>query len=245
MREYKELLGMVSKMESGAPKPAVNYVEMDISAGGIVASASPKNFSQLLGSIAKVDAAYVQPSRQQRKAQQQAQQAPRQQPVPSFMPEAEPAAKPATRMPGLHFPMRRKAQQPRASAPLPFQPASSSQARSLEEAASEELSKAMRGASVAPAPPPLGAYAQPAKRLVLPNLSLADQVAELDKIVENMRKGSFDADQMEVVKEEVAGLADILSSRPETTLALPSYEQDLLKIRKARLAEALSIIQVL
>jgi hypothetical protein len=85
-------------------------------------------------------------------------------------------------------------------------------------------------------------YAEPAKDLVLPKLSLADQVEELDKIVANLAQRKFSGDQMVIVKDEVEGLSRILSSQPQPA-ALSPFERDLMALRKARLEEALALIK--
>ena len=66
--------------------------------------------------------------------------------------------------------------------------------------------------------------------LVLPKLSITDQVAELGKIVDNLREGRFESDQLAIVKEEIRGLAEELSSEKQTDPTWP-FQQDLINLR--------------
>ena len=279
MRDYKELLGLVTKAELGAPKPSVNYVKIDAESGEPLSVSSPKSFPQLLNTVAKFDST-AQPSRQRKS--QQAAPAPYQKPSPPPPPPPAPVAVPRPtpvqsaepkkgsplKMPELHFnlkfpkplnsqpkppqqavptpPVRTTAPPIRAPAPVPkpspaVQPPSKP---SLEESAAKELTKVMKSADIKPAPQPqpIEIPKPPAKKLVLPSLSLTDQVVELDKIIENINKGRFDKSQMEIVKEEVKGLADLLSSQPQSSASLSEFDQDLQVLRKARLSAVLSMI---
>jgi hypothetical protein len=113
----------------------------------------------------------------------------------------------------------------------------------LEKSASNELAAAMNVAGIKQQPQPAQAIElKQEKGLVLPALSLTDQVAELDKIIENLKRKSFDSYQMKIVKEEVQGLSSIISSQPQPTMQPSAFEQDLIAIRKSRLIEALSLL---
>lgn len=48
------------------------------------------------------------------------------------------------------------------------------------------------------------------KNSILPNLSVADQISELEKIIEGLKEGAFDKQHLEIVKREVNDLNEIL-----------------------------------
>ena len=137
-------------------------------------------------------------------------------------------------------------------APQPVQkepitpPKAAPQPKSLEDSVAKELkelTKTMKAEETKSSAPIQQVYAGPPKDLVLPRLSLTDQVSELDKIVENLAQRRFDDTQMAIVKDEVRGLAEALSSQPQPAAAQSPFERDLMALRKARLAEALELIK--
>jgi hypothetical protein len=192
------MVATVSEIEGAAPKPTVNYVQMDIGAGEPLTIEPPRSFTQLLSEIAAVDTA-AQPSRHQR-----VQQAPKPAPAP-FQPLPPEAVAPQLqqkkegkpwKMPGLRMPTKQKANQaaaPPQQAPqvqegeVKLQPVQAPQAKPLEISAAEELTNALKASSIAPQEAPVQQVTQPAKNLVLPKLSLSDQFDELDKIIENVK----------------------------------------------------------
>ncbi|MDE1845710.1 MAG: hypothetical protein KGH53_00280 [Candidatus Micrarchaeota archaeon] len=48
-----------------------------------------------------------------------------------------------------------------------------------------------------------------AKKLILPNLSLQDQIDELEGINEGLDQGAFDAQQLRIVSQEIAGTKEV------------------------------------
>jgi hypothetical protein len=48
---------------------------------------------------------------------------------------------------------------------------------------------------------------------------------------------------MEIVKDEIEGLRDAVALQPQPATPLAPFEQDLVELRKARLAEALALIK--
>ncbi|MDE1865404.1 MAG: hypothetical protein KGH94_02060 [Candidatus Micrarchaeota archaeon] len=115
------------------------------------------------------------------------------------------------------------------------------QQKPLEDSAAEELKKVVSSSKMTtPAPQPQ-AY-EPTSKLVLPTLSLADQVEELDKIISNIKRSRFNSMQMEIVKQEVVGLAKLLASQPQQGAPIGGLDKDLADLRRIRLSEALSLI---
>ncbi len=247
MREYKELLATVSEMESAAPKPMVNYVQMELESAEPVSVGAPRSYSQLLGEVARADGGLM--SSKQKKPQPIL-MVPKLTPTPTERvtkkikePSAAAAPKKGWSMPSRHkLDLQVEAaasptlQPPQIMRPQKVQP------KPLERSAEEELAKTIK-ASAIETPRPVQQVYQPPKDLVLPTLSLTDQVAELDKILENVQQRRFNSAQMAIVKMEVKGLSEMISSQPESLSSPTPFDQDLRDLRRARLAEILALIR--
>jgi hypothetical protein len=270
MKEYEELVQLVAGMESTSPKPTVNYVKMDIGAGEPLSIESPRGFSQLLAVVAQVDSGQSSPKRQQKmqpimqqpklplphktkqqptaKAQPETVSAAPSKgwPIPGLHRQTQPQQAPAPVMPPSLPPFRQRQWRATAAPPAPsaVAPSVPLQSKPLEVSAGEELTRVMKAASV-PQPPTIQpVQVKSTKNLVLPRLSLTDQVSELSKIVENLRADRFDSEQMAIVKEEVEGLSESLASERQVNPPAP-FEQDLINLRRERLAEALALITLI
>lgn len=257
MRDYKELLDLVSGIEGPSSKRSVSYVKMDVGAGEPLSPGSPKSYSQLLGEVMET-MPMIQLPRQRRPMPtpapiQQQETPPAPQPQPAALPQkvavSEQLQKPKARwsMPAIRIPrLERRPARPEAAKPEVEQaiiqpaPTPPQQTKPLEESAAIELNEVVKEAEITTPPPPQQVTIQPSK-LVLPTLSLPDQVEELNKIVDNLKRSSFSSEQLEVVREEVEGLAEALSSRSEQAVE-EGMERDMLYLRRARLSEALSLI---
>ncbi len=84
------------------------------------------------------------------------------------------------------------------------------------------------------------------KDLVLPKLSIADQISELERIIEGLKEQVFDENHKEVVMQEIYGLsAHIEKSSKDLRkrkMTLNQTEQSLWALRQQRLDEAMSLI---
>ena len=69
--------------------------------------------------------------------------------------------------------------------------------------------------------------------LVMPGLSLQDQIRELEKIGMGLDQGVFESIQLEIIKKEVAGLKAVMG---EITPA-DDFQKNLVQIRNSRLSE--------
>ena len=85
------------------------------------------------------------------------------------------------------------------------------------------------------------------KDLVLPNLSLSDQVEELQRIIDGLRSGMFNEDELGVVVQEVYGLRQqVDDEKKELRKRKSEQSQDeftLWTLRDQRLADAISLIE--
>ncbi len=84
------------------------------------------------------------------------------------------------------------------------------------------------------------------KDLVLPKLSIADQISELERIIEGLKEQVFDENHKEVVLQEIYGLSAYIerSSKDlrKRKITLNQTEQSLWALRQQRLDEAMSLI---
>lgn len=71
--------------------------------------------------------------------------------------------------------------------------------------------------------------------LVLPNLPVADQVGELERIADGLREGAFSEDQLEIVREELRGLSRAAKGARQG--------DELSKLRDSRLSDALQLLE--
>lgn len=82
--------------------------------------------------------------------------------------------------------------------------------------------------------------------LVLPNLSLSDQVAELERIIDGLRSNIFVGDEREIVEEELYGLLETVQKEKKTMKKKKSVSEDeiqLLGVRDKRLTDAITLLQ--
>ena len=81
---------------------------------------------------------------------------------------------------------------------------------------------------------------KPASDLVLPNLSLNDQLSELEKINLALEGNLFDNEQLSIVKTEALGLARSLrKSKPSH-----DYQKELVELRDKRLKGVLGKLEL-
>ncbi len=118
-----------------------------------------------------------------------------------------------------------------------------------EEAAKKELEsiKAKLG-EIAPAIKEMRRKRVSTKDLVLPSLSLSDQIAELERIVEGVKENIFDEEHLEIVKQEVYGLNAVAEKaerdRKRSKAQIESSVEDsLITIRQQRLNDAMNLLQ--
>jgi hypothetical protein len=87
------------------------------------------------------------------------------------------------------------------------------------------------------------------ERMVLPSLSMSDQIAELERIMEGIRENIFDAEHFEIVMEEVYSLVKSVDDRKKrmkkSGANVSALEQSLWLLRDRRLEEAIGAINSL
>lgn len=101
----------------------------------------------------------------------------------------------------------------------------------------------------------LAPYAEEMKRrqvnvseLVLPGLSVADQISELERIIEGLKENVFDRDHMQIVADEVYGLSQVIAddrkmSKRGAAAQQGALEKSLTDLRDQKLAEAAALLK--
>jgi hypothetical protein len=84
------------------------------------------------------------------------------------------------------------------------------------------------------------------KDLVLPKLSISDQISELERIIEGLKEQVFDDNHKDIVLQEVYGLSAYIERNSKELrkrrITLNQTEQSLWSLRQQRLDEAMSLI---
>jgi hypothetical protein len=82
------------------------------------------------------------------------------------------------------------------------------------------------------------------EHLVLPNLSIADQISELERIIEGIKEHVFDNEQIAIIKKEINGLSQMVEKgKGSYTASSSDMDQPLLVLRDMRLAYAKAMIR--
>ncbi|MFI5412351.1 MAG: hypothetical protein ACHQX1_00485 [Candidatus Micrarchaeales archaeon] len=84
------------------------------------------------------------------------------------------------------------------------------------------------------------------KDLVLPNLSIADQISELERIIEGLKEHVFDSDHIDIVVQEVYGLQQAANEAKKKQKGkmseMSNLERSLWELRDERLQEATALL---
>ncbi len=84
------------------------------------------------------------------------------------------------------------------------------------------------------------------KDLVLPSVSMSDQISELERIIEGLKENVFDEEHLDIVIQEVYGLSQYVEKADKDLkkrhIELSQLERSLWQIRDQRLKEATAIL---
>ncbi len=72
-------------------------------------------------------------------------------------------------------------------------------------------------------------------QLVMPKLSLQDQLSDLEKIREGLDENVFDKEQISIIREEIGGMSQILAREDASTMG--SEQRELVQARNQRVKE--------
>ncbi|MGC8652114.1 MAG: hypothetical protein ACP5UH_02595 [Candidatus Micrarchaeia archaeon] len=228
--DYKDMLGMAEDIEEASAKSAVGFVDISKVEA---APSSGVTYDELLNKITRIYSGRVREERPPKEAQR---------PAHIITAGLAQAAYSQPQVPARQVPPAVQA---------PFQNAAKPQQAPRAQSSEEEAKKAKLelGAVIKK----LGSAAKiPAFRtrqvniseLVLPNLALTDQIAELERIIEGLKENVFDKEHMAIVQEELYGLNQVVNSSKRQGKQVPKSELEgsLFELRDQRLAEALVLL---
>ncbi|MDE1868467.1 MAG: hypothetical protein KGH60_00665 [Candidatus Micrarchaeota archaeon] len=218
MAEYEELLKVVEQIEGSSAKQELNFVDMSSIMEAQPHGAGVK-YADLIGIISRMEVV--------QKAQREEQLRERQ--------RLEIAAQRQTAQ--IEAP-----QQPREPA---YERYEAQMAKGVESVKGELGSLATRLGTMKPKISELRIKRINTKDLVLPSLSMSDQISELERIIEGLRQGVFDSEHLDVVRQEVFGLDQVIKDQ-ERAAKGPVYkdqmEQSLASVRAQRIEDAESLL---
>jgi len=231
--EYKDMLSIIKDIEGSSPKSEVSFIDIS----QVVSSSNTQSISynellkKIAGSEQKVYEEHIAKATQK----------------PAHIVTSG-LAQSAYSQPQLYAPAPRTEEQKQVQQPEAItveKPAAQPAKKTESQKAKLELGSIVKK---------LGSVKTPSfmvKRvnvsgLVLPSLTLADQIAELERIIEGLKEGVFDKEHMEIVKEEVYGLNQIISDMKKKGMqpAKSELEKSLFDLRDQRLAEAMTFLKM-
>ncbi len=223
--EYKDVLSIVEEIEKSAVKSTVSFVDLSKVETGDHGAIS---YEELLSKIASVYGGKIREERVQREA-----------PKPSHIVTAG-LAQAAYSQPQVY---RQAQPQPQGETNQQEQLPSSAIKREKKGAKSDLESIVKKLGSVARAPS-MKVRRVNVSELVLPNLTLADQISELERIIEGLRENVFDSEHLEIVKEELCGLSQVVNASNKQGRPAPKseLEESLFELRDQHLNEALALL---
>ncbi len=229
--EYTELLKRIGEIEADSQRAEQNFIDLSLLFTGKQEQRQKREFKQLLPVAMNMEAEHLQLQQQKTPAQP-----PKPAPAPTQVQRpVQPVASTST--------AAAPEPAPAIFAPQP-QPVQAQQISSTISAAKGELNSFAKN---------LGGEINAFVKMpnmkpkegenVLPRLSLADQVAELERIIEGLKENAFNKEQLEVVRNEALGLKKYLQKAPPGKESGDMEHSLILGIlRDKRLDEVLAIL---
>lgn len=223
MAEYEELLKVVEQVENSSEKQELNFVDMSVIMSAQRQENAPK-YLDLLGDVSAIESTQKMQREEQMRERQKMEL--------------------AAQRPGQ--PMASAAVQSNQAQREPvYERYEEQMAKGVEGVKAELGTLANRLGTIKPKIGELKIKRINTKDLVLPGLSLSDQISELERIIEGLRQGVFDSDHLDVVRQEVLGLAQVVRSQEKSANA-PQYmdqtERSLAAVRDQRISEAIPLL---
>jgi hypothetical protein len=229
--EYAELLKRIGEIEAGSARAEQNFIDLSLLFTGKQEQRQKGEFRQLLPIAMNMEAEHLQ--LQQQKTPTQA-QAPR--PTPAQPRPAHAAASTSTAPTPASAMAAVQPQQPRPAQAQVFSStitAAKGELNSFAKNLGGEINTFVKMPSMKPKE----------GENVLPRLSLADQVAELERIIEGLNEHAFSREQLEVVRNEAFGLKKFLQkATPGKESGDMEHSLILGILRDKRLDEVLAIL---
>lgn len=223
--EYEKAVVLIEQVEGGAVKPDVNFVDVSTTFTQVPPS-RPKGYKELVVMIDEIEGRSknfrdtLKPpdhSHLITSGISQVKFAQPQQPVPSSMPQP---------------PVQRNQQIPDALQ------------KQKEKVMSELSAITQKMSSIGPMIKQIRRQKVEVKDLILPNLSISDQISELERIIEGLKENVFDAEHIGIVTQEVYGLQQVVSQekRKMKDKKQDSLEKSLWDLRDQRLDDAVHLL---
>ena len=214
---YARLVAKIAEIEKSAPRPEASYVSIS-SSFHVEPQSKPKTYAELLKMVDEIE------SRRSVKD--------------SFKEKEVPVTPVAVSA----------RQQPSTVAPQPQQTVSS-----ISPVGYAGLDDAMKAPEESAEEKKRGFWKPKSKaridtsNLVLPGLQLAEQVTELEHIIQGLKQAAFDKEHFQIVVDEVYGLKQTVDDQKIVQKKAGSgaigQNQQLLRLRDKRIAEAMVLLQ--
>ena len=223
--EYMKLVGLIKDVEAAAPREEQTAIDMSQTfVATAVQAPGRSSYREALKTISAVEnTKHIEPKRraqgQPHLAMAGVQQAATSQFVPSM-------------------PTTPQAPQAPQTSPVPQQQFEQPQIKTKVEEEAKQFAARMPLQKVT-----VNVKRLNMKELVLPSLSMADQISELERIIEGIHESVFDQDHITIVVEEVYGLQQSIEKQEKDLkkkhIELSPLEQSLLALREQRINEAM------
>lgn len=250
MRDYNDLAKEVEEIEARTSRPQTTFVSMEIGQGDQI-GVTPKSYDKIMLDVFHIDIVKELAMQQARSGGRKIKMAKQQDVVlqelkaqPEPQPLQQPVAQPPPPASDGKEPVLVKKKPEARQFKMPAMP---NIGMELKQTVSKEMSDLVKSTSAkAQQPPPqepkMTMKEAQTEGLVMPNLSISDQVSELEKIIDNLRAGRFDKDETEIVVRELNGLQRYLKAQSAQAQPGSALQDSLVSIRDKRLSEALALL---
>jgi hypothetical protein len=229
VKNYSELIVVVQAVESAATN--VEFNSIDISA---IENKKPEmkkpNFKPMLDLAVAMEAGYVNEAQQRPYVAQQPQQGPQEQVKQVVQMQVGTQTTQNT----VYVPQQVQAPQQK---PTP--------AQSVKDEVGNFADNLTKSAQVAAQS--INTFSMKVKGeddLILPKLTVSDQITELERMIEGIKSSSFSPDQIKIIKSELNGLNEELAQQKsqQGATAPVGIDQQLLLLRNTRLSEVMMLV---
>lgn len=235
--EYAELLKGIDEMEANSTRPEVNTIDLTLLFGSKTEQHAKIQFKQLLSAAMDMEAVHLQALQAQQKAAQT-------QSAKSMQTQVQPIATGTTLTSASVVTTQPPRQQPQQPQPTQAHQINKPNEFSAAKAELDSFAKGL-GSDLNTAPVKLPDIKQKENENVLFKLSLADQVAELERIIEGLNEHAFNNEQLEIIRKEALGLKKVLQKGlPEKEAGDPERFLIFGILRDKRLEEVLTLLSV-
>lgn len=214
---YARLVAKIAEIEKSAPRPETSYVNIS-SSFYVELQSKPKTYAELLKIIDEIE------------SRRGVKDSPKEKETP-----VTPVAVSAR-------------QQPSAAVPQPQQTVAS-----ISPVGYVGLDEAMKAPEESVEEKKRGFWKPKSKaridtsNLVLPSLQLAEQVTELEHIIQGLKQAAFDKEHFQIVVDEVYGLKQVVDdqkiARKNAGGGAVGQNQQLMGLRDKKIAEAMVLLQ--